>query len=51
VDGIYIDITRQNCRAQDEANDDSFYKKNFNISAGLVFFSDRVNYVMMDYVY
>jgi hypothetical protein len=21
VDGIYIDITRQNCRAQDEAND------------------------------
>jgi hypothetical protein len=39
VDGIYIDITRQNCRAQDEANDNSFYKKNFNISAGfLVFF-------------
>jgi hypothetical protein len=28
VDGIYIDITRlKNCRAQDEANDDSFYKK------------------------
>jgi hypothetical protein len=37
VDGIYIDITRQNCRAQDEANDDSFYKKNFNISAGFWF--------------
>jgi hypothetical protein len=27
LDGIYIDITRQKCRAQDEANDDSFTKK------------------------
>jgi hypothetical protein len=33
VDGIYIDITRQKNLAQDEANDDSFTKKNFNISA------------------
>jgi hypothetical protein len=27
VDGIYIDITQKNCRAQDEANDDSFTKE------------------------
>jgi hypothetical protein len=52
VDGIYIDITRQNCRAQDEAND-SFYKRTliYQLVFGFLY-SDRVNYVMgLDYVY
>jgi hypothetical protein len=51
LDGIYIDITQK--RAQDEANDDSFTKKNFNISAGfLVFFRDTESIVSgLDYVY
>jgi hypothetical protein len=36
LDGIYIDIIAKTV-SQDESNDDSFYKKNFNISAGFWF--------------
>jgi hypothetical protein len=51
VDGIYIDITQKNCRAQDEANDDSFTKKNFNISAGfLVFFIVTESIMSWDWI-
>jgi hypothetical protein len=50
VDGIYIDITGKNCRAQD-ANDDSFTKKNFNISAGfLVFFIVTESIMSWDWI-
>lgn len=36
---LYRYFSRKNCLAQDEANDDTFYKKNFKLSAGfLVFF-------------
>ncbi len=36
---LYRYFSRKNCLAQDESNDNSFYKKNFNISAMfLVFF-------------
>jgi hypothetical protein len=36
---LYRYISRKNCLAQDEANDNTFYKKNFKLSAGfLVFF-------------
>jgi hypothetical protein len=51
VDGIYIDITRQNW-AQDEANDDSFTKKT-NISAGFFGFlyCNSQLCLGLDYVY
>ncbi len=36
---LYRYLSRKNCLAQDESNDNSFYKKNFKLSAGfLVFF-------------
>ncbi|WP_298392892.1 quinol:cytochrome C oxidoreductase [Flavobacterium sp.] len=36
---LYRHLSRKNCLAQDEANDNTFYKKNFKLSAGfLVFF-------------
>jgi hypothetical protein len=36
---LYRHLSRKNCIAQDEANDNSFYKKNFKLSAAfLVFF-------------
>ena len=36
---LYRHLSRKNCLAQDESNDNTFYKKNFKLSAGfLVFF-------------
>ncbi len=36
---LYRHFSRKNCLAQDESNDNTFYKKNFKLSAGfLVFF-------------
>jgi hypothetical protein len=34
---LYRYYSAKNCLAQDESNDDSFYKKNFNISADFSF--------------
>jgi hypothetical protein len=47
VDGIYIDITRQNCRAKMKNDNDGFFTKKTSIfQLVLVFFIVRVNYVL-----
>jgi hypothetical protein len=48
---VYRHFSRKNCLAQDEANDDLFYKKNFNISAGfLVFFIVSESIMSWDWI-
>ncbi|MFA9190824.1 quinol:cytochrome C oxidoreductase [Flavobacterium sp. FZUC8N2.13] len=48
---VYRHFSRKNCLAQDEANDNSFYKKNFNISAGfLVFFIVSESIMSWDWI-
>jgi hypothetical protein len=48
---LYRYFSRKNCLAQDESNDNSFYKKNFNISAGfLVFFIVTESIMSWDWV-
>jgi len=47
----YQYFSRKNCLAQDESNDNSFYKKNFNISAGfLVFFIVSESIMSWDWI-
>jgi hypothetical protein len=48
---LYRYFSRKNCLAQDESNDDSFYKKNFNISAMfLVFFIVSESIMSWDWI-
>ncbi|MDI5896733.1 quinol:cytochrome C oxidoreductase [Flavobacterium yafengii] len=48
---LYQYFSRKNCLAQDESNDDSFYKKNFNISAMfLVFFIVSESIMSWDWI-
>ena len=48
---LYRYYSRKNCLAQDESNDNSFYKKNFNISAGfLVFFIVSESIMSWDWI-
>lgn len=48
---LYQFYSRKNCLSQDEANDDLFYKKNFNISAGfLVFFIVSESIMSWDWI-
>ena len=48
---LYRYYSRKNCLAQDDANDDLFYKKNFNISAGfLVFFIVSESIMSWDWI-
>jgi hypothetical protein len=48
---LYRYYSAKNCLAQDESNDDSFYKKNFNISAGfLVFFIVTESIMSWDWI-
>src|SRR3954471_6342048 len=48
---LYRYYSRKNCLAQDEAHDDSFYKKNFKISAGfLVFFIVTESIMSWDWI-
>ena len=48
---LYRFYSRKNCLAQDESNDNSFYKKNFNISAGfLVFFIVTESIMSWDWI-
>jgi hypothetical protein len=48
---LYRYYSRKNCLAQDESNDNSFYKKNFNISAGfLVFFIVTESIMSWDWI-
>ncbi|WP_281337115.1 quinol:cytochrome C oxidoreductase [Flavobacterium eburneipallidum] len=48
---LYRHYSRKNCLAQDEANDDSFYKKNFKMSAGfLVFFIVTESIMSWDWI-
>ncbi|TDD96542.1 quinol:cytochrome C oxidoreductase [Flavobacterium cellulosilyticum] len=48
---LYRYYSRKNCLAQDESIDDSFYKKNFNISAGfLVFFIVTESIMSWDWI-
>jgi hypothetical protein len=48
---LYRYYSAKNCLAQDEAKDDSFYKKNFNISAGfLVFFIVTESIMSWDWI-
>lgn len=48
---LYQFYSRKNCLAQDDANDDAFYKKNFNISAGfLVFFIVSESIMSWDWI-
>ncbi|MFV8370974.1 quinol:cytochrome C oxidoreductase [Flavobacterium sp. LB2P74] len=48
---VYQYFSRKNCLAQDEANDNSFYKKNFNISAMfLVFFIVSESIMSWDWI-
>lgn len=48
---LYRFYSRKNCLAQDNANDDLFYKKNFNISAGfLVFFIVSESIMSWDWI-
>jgi hypothetical protein len=48
---LYQYFSRRNCLAQDEANDDLFYKKNFNISAiFLVFFIVSESIMSWDWI-
>lgn len=48
---LYRIYSRKNCLAQDEANDDLFYKKNFKLSAGfLVFFIVSESIMAWDWI-
>jgi hypothetical protein len=48
---LYRYFSRKNCLAQDESNDNSFYKKNFNLSAGfLVFFIVTESIMSWDWI-
>ncbi|WP_281297433.1 quinol:cytochrome C oxidoreductase [Flavobacterium limnophilum] len=48
---LYRYYSRKNCLAQDESSDDSFYKKNFKISAGfLVFFIVTESIMSWDWI-
>jgi hypothetical protein len=48
---LYRYYSRKNCLAQDESNDNSFYKKNFNYSAGfLVFFIVTESIMSWDWI-
>lgn len=48
---LYRYLSRKNCLAQDEANDNSFYKKNFKLSAGfLVFFIVTESIMAWDWI-
>ncbi len=48
---LYNYFSRKNCLAQDESNDNSFYKKNFNISAMfLVFFIVTESIMSWDWI-
>ena len=48
---LYQYFSRKNCLAQDESNDNSFYKKNFNISAMfLVFFIVTESIMSWDWI-
>ncbi len=48
---LYRHFSRKNCLAQDESNDDSFYKKNFKMSAGfLVFFIVTESIMSWDWI-
>ena len=48
---LYRYYSRKNCLAQDEAKDDSFYKKNFKMSAGfLVFFIVTESIMSWDWI-
>jgi len=48
---LYRYYSRKNCLAQDEATDDSFYKKNFKMSAGfLVFFIVTESIMSWDWI-
>ena len=48
---LYRYFSRKNCLAQDEAKDDSFYKKNFKMSAGfLVFFIVTESIMSWDWI-
>ncbi len=48
---LYRYLSRRNCLAQDEANDNSFYKKNFKMSAAfLVFFIVSESIMSWDWI-
>ncbi|MCF8322010.1 MAG: quinol:cytochrome C oxidoreductase [Flavobacterium sp.] len=48
---LYRFYSRKNCLAQDESNDNSFYKKNFKMSAGfLVFFIVTESIMSWDWI-
>ncbi|MFY7665880.1 quinol:cytochrome C oxidoreductase [Flavobacterium sp.] len=48
---LYRYLSRKNCLAQDAASDDSFYKKNFKLSAGfLVFFIVSESIMAWDWI-
>ena len=48
---VYRYLSRKNCLAQDEANDDVFYKKNFKMSAAfLVFFIVSESIMAWDWI-
>jgi hypothetical protein len=48
---LYRHFSRKNCLAQDEANDDFYYKKNFKLSAGfLVFFIVSESIMSWDWI-
>jgi hypothetical protein len=48
---LYRYFSRKNCLAQDQATDNAFYKKNFNISAGfLVFFIVTESIMSWDWI-
>ena len=48
---LYRYISRKNCLAQDESTDNSFYKKNFKLSAGfLVFFIVTESIMSWDWI-
>jgi hypothetical protein len=48
---LYRHFSRKNCLAQDESNDDSFYKKNFKMSASfLVFFIVTESIMSWDWI-
>ncbi len=48
---LYRYLSRKNCLAQDEANDNSFYKKNFKMSAAfLVFFIVSESIMSWDWI-
>jgi hypothetical protein len=48
---MYRYLSRKNCLAQDESNDNSYYKKNFKLSAGfLVFFIVSESIMSWDWI-